>query len=124
MLNIETISTIIPQEKKTWKSRIFLSFDIDWSMSALEILRLVNASNRPYAGAFCYFEDNRMIIWDADIVEDDEIFCSIPGKVTLINKNFIEVACGKGKIRLLQAEVNRMITQPSEWIKSIRKRLK
>lgn len=31
MLHIETISTIIPAREETWKSHIFLSFDVDWA---------------------------------------------------------------------------------------------
>jgi len=97
---------------------------IDWSRSALDVLRLVNASNKPYSGAFCEFEGRRIVIWDAELVEDGEIFLAIPGQVTAIESDSIQVACGIGKlkIRLVQLE-NGMECSPCELIKSVRKRL-
>ncbi len=96
---------------------------ITWSESAINVLRLVNASNKPYAGAFCGFEDRVMIVWDAELVLDDEIFCAVPGQVTNIGEGFIEVACGKGKLRLLEIEIDSVVKSPDTVIKSIRKRL-
>ena len=40
---------------------------IDWSKSAMDVLRLINACNKPYAGAFCYSEGEKIIIWDAQL---------------------------------------------------------
>ena len=54
---------------------------IDWSQSAEQILRLINASNKPFGGAFCEFENEKMIIWDAEIFSEIEPFCAIPGQV-------------------------------------------
>ena len=96
---------------------------ITWSESASNVLRLVNASCKPYAGAFCGFEDRVMIIWDAELVLDDEIFCAVPGQVTNIGEGFIEGACGKGKLRLLEIEIDCVKKSPDTIIKSIRKRL-
>jgi len=96
---------------------------IDWKVSAIEILRLINASNKPYAGAFCEFEGENLIIWDAELVDDGEIFCAVPGQVTKIENGFIEVACKEGKIAILICEKNGVIYTPSAIIKSIRTRL-
>lgn len=96
---------------------------INWSKSSIEILRLINASNKPYSGAYCYFEEKKITIWDAELVSDFENFCAIPGQVTKIGENFIEVACGIGKIRLFSIEFSNEILVPSILIKSIRKRL-
>lgn len=96
---------------------------IDWHQTALNIQRLINASNKPYAGAFCDYEGEKLIIWDAELVNDDEVFCAVPGQVTKIGKGFVEVACGGGKLRLLGIEVNQQAIKPSELIRSIRKRL-
>lgn len=97
---------------------------IDWSKSAKDVLRLINASNHPYAGAFCKYQNNVMIIWDAELVNDDENFLSIPGQVTKIGKNFIEVACGKEKLRIKEAEINSFVHSPEYWVKSLRRRFK
>lgn len=96
---------------------------INWSESAEKIIRLINASNKPFAGAFTYYQSQKIIIWDAIRVENDEIFMAIPGQVTLIQKDFIEIACGKGKIRIFEVEFNNEIICPSLIIKSIRERL-
>jgi len=97
---------------------------IDWSKSTEEILRLINASNKPYAGAFCEYEGEKVTIWDAQMVEDGEIFLAVPGQVTRITNEAVEIATGNGKIRLLQIEAKGNIMAPSELIQSIRKRFK
>ena len=51
---------------------------IDWNKSAIDVLRLINASNKPYAGAFGYLEGEKTIIWDARLAEDGEVFCAVP----------------------------------------------
>lgn len=96
---------------------------IDWKQSAIQILRLVNASNKPYSGAFCDYEGARMRIWDAALVEDSEVYCAVPGQVTAISENFIEVACGTGKLRIYSAQLDDDECPPSRFITSIRKRL-
>lgn len=96
---------------------------IDWTKPAIDVLRLINASNKPYSGAFCDFEGEKLIIWDAELVADDEVFCAVPGQVTKIGDGFVEVACGDDKLRLLWVEIKKQAFKPSELIQSIRKRL-
>lgn len=96
---------------------------IDWNQPAENILRLINASNKPYAGAFCDFEGHKMIIWDAELVEDGEKFCAVPGQVTRIEDGFIEVACSKGKVRVLLVEYLSNILPSNKIVTSIRCRL-
>lgn len=97
---------------------------IDWGRSALEILRLINASNKPYAGAFCEFEGECMVIWDAELLEDGEVFCAVPGQVTAISPGYVDVACGSGKIRIKQIEMGGQLMPPCDRISSIRMRLR
>ena len=96
---------------------------INWSKPAKNIIRLINASNKPYAGAFCEFEGEKITIWDAELVSDDTIFLAVPGQVTKVGEGFVEVACGKGKIRINCVENNGILGGPNHWFKSIRKRL-
>ena len=96
---------------------------IDWRKSSLQVLRLINASNKPYAGAFCEFDGKRFTVWDAELVDDSEIFCAVAGQITRIGDCLVEVACGEGKLRILLAEYAGQIASPDVWIKSIRKRL-
>ena len=97
---------------------------INWSQSAIDVIRLINASNKPYAGAFCEFEGEKLIIWDAELLDGGEVFCAVPGQVTRIGDGFIEVACKNTKIKILKCEKNSIICKPSTFIRSIRKRLK
>jgi len=96
---------------------------INWNKSALEILRLINASNKPYAGAFCEFEGQNLIVWDAELVDEYENFLAVPGQITSIGINFIEVACGVGKLKINNIEISGVRMNPDVTIKTIRKRL-
>jgi methionyl-tRNA formyltransferase len=97
---------------------------IDWSRTALDVVRLINASNKPYSGAYCEFEGQRMIIWDAELLEDGEVFLAVPGQVTAVAQDHIEVACGSGKLKIRQVQFAGSVEcGPSLQITSIRKRL-
>ena len=97
---------------------------IEWREAAINVLRLVNASNRPYAGAFCYYEDKKLVIWDAVLNNDGEVFCAVPGQVMAIGSGFVDVACGSGKLRILKIQLEDDIEcSPDQHISSIRKRL-
>lgn len=96
---------------------------INWHQSALNILRLINACNKPFTGAFCEFEEQRMIVWDAELVEDGEIFLAIPGQITAIAPEFVDVATGDGKLRLRLVEVDGVKFRPATLVRSLRIRL-
>lgn len=97
---------------------------IDWRKPAIDVLRLINASGKPYAGAFCYFEEMKLIIWSAELVSDDEMFCAVPGQITGLGECYLDIACGTGKIRVHEVEMDGQRYPPRELIGSIRKRLK
>ncbi len=96
---------------------------INWADKAINILRLVNASNHPYEGAFCFFNGNKLIIWDVKMVEYEEKICAVPGQIVFIGNEFIDVSCGQGFIRILQVEYNKITIKPNKIINSIRMRL-
>ncbi len=98
---------------------------IEWINSAEQILRLINATNKPFSGAFCSYEEQKMIIWDAEVYETKENFFAVPGQVLNIHKDFVTVACGEGvlKINKIQLE-NAEECVPSRHINTIRKRLR
>lgn len=97
---------------------------INWSRPALEVLRLINASNKPYAGAFCELEGRRMIIWDAALLEDGEVYCAVPGQVTSVGRSHITIACGSGKLMIRQIQFEgEAESSPDRYVTSIRKRL-
>ena len=97
---------------------------IDWKMSALMVLRLINASNKPYSGAFFFYNDDKIKVWDALILEDSEKFLAVPGQVLKIADESIDVACGEGVIRLNILEKNGKIIKSKDLVNSLRVRLK
>ncbi len=97
---------------------------IDWNKSNIEILRLINASNKPYSGAYCNFDDKKLIIWDAELFEDSEIYLAEVGQVANIEEDgSIVVISGNGKLKIKEIEYDNFIGSPNVKIKSIRKRL-
>lgn len=95
---------------------------ITWNSSARHVLRLINASNRPYSGAFCEFEGVKVTVWDASLEDDGEMFYAVPGQITKIDSAGVVVACGEGKIRLRVVEIEGNIQTASEVVRSIRQR--
>jgi methionyl-tRNA formyltransferase len=100
--------------------------EIDWSQSNENVLRLINASSEPYSGAFCQYKGERMIIWEAELYEDDENYCAVPGQVAAVDKQTgsVVVIAGKGKIKINRIEYGNWRGIPGRVIKSIRGRLK
>ena len=97
---------------------------INWSKSSLEILRLINASNLPYYGAFCNYDGFEMKIWEAEVVNNNENYLSVEGQISKVNieEESVEVICGNGKIKIKLIEINGVIQPPTKLIRSIRKR--
>lgn len=97
---------------------------INWSKSNIEILRLINACSEPYSGAFCEFEEKKMIIWRAELYDDGEVYLAINGQVSEIKADgSIIIITGNGKIKITEVEVDGIRNKPSIFINSIRKRL-
>lgn len=95
---------------------------IDWRRTAIEVVRLVNASTHPYAGAFCEFEGTRVVVRGAEPVTDGERFLAVPGQITRIDDGAIDVATGDGKVRLTALEVAHAPVAPRALARSIRQR--
>ncbi len=95
---------------------------INWKEDSVNIIRLVNASNKPFSGAFFYFKDKKIYIWDATLAKEEN-FLAIPGQITLISDTFIEVATGKGKVQLSSMEYKGRKILPAHFFKSLRDRV-
>ena len=97
---------------------------INWKNDALNILRLINASAKPYAGAFCFFKNKKLIIWEAKLCKKDFNYLAIPGQIILVKDEYVDVACYKSQLRIFTIEIDEYIGPPSKFINSIRIRLK
>jgi UDP-4-amino-4-deoxy-L-arabinose formyltransferase/UDP-glucuronic acid dehydrogenase (UDP-4-keto-hexauronic acid decarboxylating) len=97
---------------------------IDWKNDSESIVRLVNASSEPYAGAFTYFNSKKLIIWRASRVVLSYKYLAVPGQIMEIHKSFIIVATGAGAIKIESVSFeDKVIFSPSVAIKTIRARL-
>jgi len=97
---------------------------IDWYKNNIDILRLINASSKPFSGAYSFYDDKKIIIEDAELYEDQELYYAIPGQVSEINKKdgFVIVITGKGKLKLNNIIFENKEIKPTEVVDSIRKR--
>ena len=84
---------------------------------------MINASNKPYQGAFSHFNGLKLIIWDAELSLPRVKFLAVPGQVTCIGKDCIEVACKQGRLKIKLIEYQGKQMKPNEVIKSTRARL-
>lgn len=75
---------------------------IDWSKDSLTIDRLIRALTKPYSGAFTYFNNKKLIIWDAEIPKELKKYEGrIPGRVISVNKDLgVEVLTGDSSLTI------------------------
>lgn len=79
---------------------------IDWTNSAIQILRLIRASSRPFAGAFSKLEGERLVtIWRAQAITHPLDFRAVPGQICFALDGDPVIACGDGMIRLQEIEL-------------------
>jgi methionyl-tRNA formyltransferase len=75
---------------------------IDWNMPAVEIMRRIRAFNA-WPVAETRYADRQLRIWDALVVPGEAE--ALPGTVQSVDKTGIEVACGEGRLRLLELQL-------------------
>ena len=98
---------------------------IDWNKNATDIIRLINASNKPFGGAFTYVDGIKAVIWDAQILNDGEVFKAVPGQILSLTEIYVDVSSGDNKkIRINHLEIGSQKVNPLLQFKSIRKRFK
>ena len=85
--------------KRTWKEGL-----IDWQNSADEIWTLVRASGSPYPGAFTFYGQTKLTVWDA-CPSDEARYIGTPGQVLVNNSGGTLVKCGEGTLLLKRVEL-------------------
>lgn len=73
---------------------------LDWQQSAEKIDAMIRAFN-PVPGAFSFFENERIKIWQADIIESAT---ATPGSIINFTKQGLDVATGTQAIRILECQ--------------------
>ena len=98
---------------------------INWNDTAESIIRLINASSEPFSGAFCTYNEEKMIIWRAKIYNDNENYLGVPGQVAEIKSSGdIIIITGRGKLIIKEISFKEVRGKPAKIIRSIRKRLR
>lgn len=75
-------------------------YKIDWNNSADEILRFINAVGFPYLGAFCFLNNMKVLILEAEIYPSVKLELCHVGKVLFIDEGNPVVITGKGLLKL------------------------
>lgn len=77
---------------------------IRWRENAEQIHRLIRASSRPFAGAFCYYEaSERVSVYRATPVSLPFRIVAVPGQVLQFDAQGVVVACGEATALRLDA---------------------
>lgn len=79
-----------------------LDYRIDWSCSAIEISRFVDAVGSPYKGASSLVDKKMVNITSVQVVPDVKIINRPVGKVIFVHDGFPVVVCGVGLLKVLE----------------------
>lgn len=80
---------------------------INWEKDIVEIQRLVRASGFPFAGAYTYCNEKKIIIKDVQIEQFKEKVYVVPGQVILTDRNsgVIGIAAGDGVVKITEGYI-------------------
>jgi methionyl-tRNA formyltransferase len=99
------------ETKATWCARRTADDAfINWDHSAEVVSTLVRATGRPYPGAFTIREDRRLVIWDAEVLNEKR-YVGIPGQVQELDADGAIILCGDGhciRVRRVSLEEREM----------------
>ena len=92
---VESEKEPIKQNKseRFWVTRRFpKDGKIDWSQDRMKIYNLIRALVDPFPNAFCYFNNKKIYIKKAKLLDED--FRGTPGRICAIREEGIIVTCG------------------------------
>lgn len=101
--------------------------EINWSDSSRSIDCLIRALVSPFPAAYTYFQQNKLLIWQAQILNNSPAYVGrIPGRVIGRSKTegYVDVLTGDGVLRLSKVQfVGQEITAAANIIKSTKSTL-
>lgn len=105
--------------------RVLTDSFIDWNMNCDKIIKLINASCFPFAGAYTFYGEKKLYIMECEMKEFQMKCYVIPGQVIKIDKiaNCVEVAASDGIIVLKNLYINGEKYEATQILKSTRIRL-
>ena len=99
--------------------------EVDWSVSTDKIVRLINASERPFIGAYSTLEDTCVHFFTSLEVKEVEKYYAVPGQILRINEasKSVDVTTARETIRLSEMK-NSQGTDPNflETFRSVQQR--
>lgn len=103
-----------------WRSEE--DYTVDWSQSAADIRRFIDALGWPYLGAKTRYQGNEIRIEQVEELTDLAFVNRQPGKIWAIGptKTTADVVCGKGVLRIVKATLS---DQTQLQFTSLRQRL-
>lgn len=98
---------IIPEKqedsKSSYASRLNKEMGhIDWNKDAEELERLVRGLNS-WPSAYTSYRGKTLKIWEADV--SGEQSGKLPGEITQVGKDFVDVACGRDTLRIYSLQL-------------------
>lgn len=78
-------------------------YKIDWNWDASKIVRHINAVGKPYNGAYCYLNGEKIIITEAQEVDDVKIENRCPGKILKMDDGQPIIVCSNGLVLIQSA---------------------
>lgn len=76
--------------------------NIDWTMSAIEIERLIRGLN-PWPSAYSKLNHKTIKIWKAKVIDDNSKYEA--GTISAIGKDFLHIQTGKGLLSILELQL-------------------
>jgi methionyl-tRNA formyltransferase len=80
---------------------------IDWSQATTQVYNLIRAVSYPYPGAFTYWQDQKLTIWQAQTIPDAHSYVGrVPGRVVEVQPGKgVTVLTGDGSLRLVLVQL-------------------
>lgn len=86
--------------------------ELDWNQSARDVHNMVRALTHPYPGAFTHSGTRKLTVWSSTPVDAETN--AAPG--TVISSEPLEIACGKGALRILSAQTEGGLVSPARQV--------
>lgn len=91
------------ESKSSYASRLNKEMGhIDWNKDAEELERLVRGLNS-WPSAYTSYRGKTLKIWEADVIGEQS--GKLPGEITQVGKDFVDVACGKDILRIYSLQL-------------------
>jgi len=96
---------------------------INWAGSTRAIFDQIRALTAPYPGAFTYYQNHKLFVWKAEIVEHPPRYVGrVPGRVVRLDPQFgtVDVLTGDGILRVSEVSYDSNTTRATNVVRSVR----